>query len=146
MALMEIFQSPSNTVLYGSIFDETILILMNTPGDLSLKSIGSHLSEHFNTHTSQGDGPKITDGLRACFLWDQSNERAIQSLQFSSTIKEFISELVKVLTHNGPTFLKEHAIKTIRARCLINGHMLDSVINFLFIKRFSETVKIRYFR
>ena len=70
MTLMKIFQSPTNTVLNGSIFNESILILMDAPGDLLLESISSHLCKKLDTHTSEGDGPKVTDGLRVGFLWN----------------------------------------------------------------------------
>lgn len=68
MALMQIFHSPSNTIMYSSGFDEAILVLVHTSENFQLKPISSHLGQKFKPHAGKRNWHVIISSLRGAFL------------------------------------------------------------------------------
>ena len=70
LALMNIFKSPSKTVLDGSGFEKPILIQMDTLQNHLLQSVGKKFSQKLQAGISQRNGPEIIGTNRREHFWN----------------------------------------------------------------------------
>ena len=64
IALVQVFQSPPNTILNGSRLDKSVLILVNTLHNLQLQPVGYYFGQKLEAHPSEGYWSVVSHLLR----------------------------------------------------------------------------------
>ena len=102
MAEMKVFKCITQTVLYISAFDETILVLMYDISNDILCPVCQKLSKKFKRQTNQRDWSEIIHALWIGNFWNEGNVGSVDALDVTISFKEIPNHSVKILIYNIP--------------------------------------------
>lgn len=118
---MQKLKGPRKAILDGSSFNESVLVFVHQAGYNRLQSISKQFSDDLDRRIKKGNGSKVIHTNRPIHLWNECDERSVDTSETKITMIKIFTQLIKVILYNPPTFLDEIIVKTIWPRRLSKG-------------------------